>query len=261
MKLQHVAEMYSADAEPYAARWAPALLPQALQLIERLPVRDARAVLDAGAGVGILLPELERVAPNATIVGIDCAHGMLARAPARFPRAVMALERPGLAPGGFDVVVSAFVLFHLAEPADGLRAIHRLLRPGGSIGTITWDGEPRFPAQRVWNEALDAHGAAPGRSLLNHAPVCSPDAMRARFDETGYDANRTWTGRFEFRYDPEELIAMRTRRGTSRRRFESLTPAGRDSLLRDVRARFAAMQPEDFVDRSRPVFATAVSRP
>jgi SAM-dependent methyltransferase len=214
-------------------------------------------VLDAGTGVGSLLPALADAAPRATVFGIDFSPGMLRLAPAGFPLAVMDLERPALAAERFDVAIAAFMLFHLADPAEGVATLHRVLRPGGSLGTVTWDGEPRFPAQLAWSRALDEAGAPPGGTLLNHEPLSSRARVEALLKRAGFATLRTWTAPFEYDYGAEGFLRERMCRGTSRKRFAALSPQVRDALLERLRTRFAAMRPGDFVDRSEMIFAVA----
>jgi ubiquinone/menaquinone biosynthesis C-methylase UbiE len=68
------------------------------------------------------------------------AEGMLRRAPGSFPRLVADATALPFAASCYDVVVAAFVLFHLPDPAAGLREAHRLLRAGGTMGIVTRAG-------------------------------------------------------------------------------------------------------------------------
>lgn len=256
-----VAQCYSSDAEAYEKTWAPVLRPHARQLLDCLPLHLAGRVLDAGAGVGSLLPDIRKRAPSAVVVAADCALGMLARAPASVPRTVTDLLCLGFAPATFDVVVMAFVLFHVHDPSQAMREARRVLRPAGTVGAITWDGEPRFPAQRVWMEELDSQGAvAIDPSFVNYEPVGSPTKMRGLLEAAGFDAVRAWTAPFDHEYGMEEFITIRTTRGIHRRRFESLDEDRRRSFLHRVRERLGTMQRSDFVDRSTLIFTTATRR-
>src|SRR5206468_1685963 len=75
-----VAEVYSSDSLAYEKSWAPVLRPHGRRLLERLPLARAARVLDAGAGVGTLLVDIQQEAPAAAVIGVDCSFGMLVRA-------------------------------------------------------------------------------------------------------------------------------------------------------------------------------------
>lgn len=111
-------------------------------------LRDGAKVLDGGIGTGAFSMALAKTIPNALeIHGMDIAPRMLARARGNFQR----LGRSGLtaqlrygnvdclpyAEGDFDMVMSAHMLEHSANPSGTIREMARVLRVGAPLLIVT----------------------------------------------------------------------------------------------------------------------------
>lgn len=130
---------YQWDAQDYEKNSAQQRL-WAQELIPKLALRGAEAVLDVGCGDGKVTAEIAAGVPAGRVLGIDLSGEMISLAQARFPPG----EYPNLRfqqgdasrlpfEGEFDVVFSNATLHWLRDHRPVLQGIARSLKPGGRI--------------------------------------------------------------------------------------------------------------------------------
>ena len=85
--------------------------------------------------------------------------------------------------------------------------------------------------------------------------------MRVLLEAAGFKVVRTWHRPCDHAHEPETFLEMRTSLGGSHARFRSLSADCRRELLDRVRARFASLPPEAFVDRTRALLTWARRQP
>lgn len=151
----------------YDDREARRLTDQATTLAELLHhdtvFPDGAAVLEAGCGVGAQTVTIAARNPTARITSIDISVPSLELAAGRCAEAGIAnvtFERADIfdlpyEPGSFDQVFVCFVLEHLRDPVGALRALGRMLRPGGTMTVIEGDHGSTF----FHPDSADAHAA------------------------------------------------------------------------------------------------------
>lgn len=177
-------------------------------------LRPGMRVLDVGCGPGSITVGLAEAASPGEVLGIDLSEDVLAQARTlaaekdlanlRFARA----DVHGLDPGGraFDVVYAHQVLQHVPEPVETLRAMRRLLVPGGLVavrdsdyGTCTWSPPDERIAQwlAVYHEVARRNGAEADAGRFLHGWVHAAGFETLAVGGTtwtfpGYEPVETW---------------------------------------------------------------------
>ena len=168
----------------YDPREAIRLLDQAGTLADLLhsdtAYPEGSTVLEAGCGVGAQTVTLARNSPDARIVSVDISAESLEAAKTAVAKAGIAnvefLEADILSlpfePESFDHVFVCFVLEHLPQPADVLRALREVLKPRGTITVIEGDHGSTFfhpdcdKARGVIRRLVDLQRAAGGNANI-----------------------------------------------------------------------------------------------
>jgi len=144
---------------------------------------EGSRILEAGCGVGAQTITLARHNPKALITSIDISEASVAEA----RKAVQAagIENVTLRqadifhapfpPMSFDHVFVCFVLEHMPRPLEALRALRRVLKPGGTMTVIEGDHASAYfypeseYARRAIQCLVELQARAKGNALIGRA--------------------------------------------------------------------------------------------
>jgi ubiquinone/menaquinone biosynthesis C-methylase UbiE len=200
------------------------LAPITSALVEDAHVGVNQTVLDVGTGPGEPALSLARlVGPAGKICGIDPSAEMVASARSEAARLglenvqldIATADRLPFADDTFDAVVSRLGAMFFPSPADAIREILRVLKPGRKLALAVWHFADRNPFHSVLSRVMDRHVdptplepdaldafrfATPGKLLkfLAEAGVVAPSERLLKFKiEASLPVEDFWTLRRE----------------------------------------------------------------
>ncbi|MFC8198607.1 class I SAM-dependent methyltransferase [Streptomyces sp. NPDC057298] len=149
----HVQEFFAVRAAGWDDRF-PDDGPVYAAAVAELGLREGDRVLDAGCGTGRALPPLrDAVGPSGVVLGADLTPAMLeAAAGAGRDRAgqllVADVARLPLRTESLHAVFAAGLIAHLPDPAENLRELARVVRPGGILALFHPIGRAALAARQ-----------------------------------------------------------------------------------------------------------------
>lgn len=164
---------------------------------------EPKRILDVATGTGDLALEMQKVCPEAEVIGSDFCEEMLVHAKRRGVRETLVADGLNLPfeDGSFDVATVAFGLRNMASWDEGLAELHRVVRPGGQVLVLDFSlprGAMRRPYAFYLNKVLPkVAGVLTGEGeayeylagSIERFP--SGEAMLERFAGAGF-AERKW---------------------------------------------------------------------
>ncbi|WP_399921292.1 class I SAM-dependent methyltransferase [Streptomyces kanamyceticus] len=148
-----VQEFFTARAADWDSRF-PDDGPAYRAAVAELRLRPGSRVLDAGCGTGRALPTLrDAVGTSGVVLGADLTPAMLeaAREAGRDRDGQLLLAdvaRLPLLAESLDAVFGAGLIAHLPDPAENLRELRRVVRPGGLLALFHPIGRAALAARQ-----------------------------------------------------------------------------------------------------------------
>ena len=218
----------------YSVRLAPSLIGFA-------DIPSDASVLDVGCGPGALTRALADVVGEERVAAIDPSEQLVAVCTERVPGADVrhgSAESLPWARATFDAALSQLVVNFMSDARAGVAEMRRVVRPGGTIASCTWDYRAGMTMLRTFFDAalsLDPGAPDEGRTMSFQGA----DELRGLWEEAGLEDLETAPLTVEARYDDfdDYWEPFTLGVGPGGQYCASLPPPARDALRDECRRR------------------------
>ncbi len=238
-------------------------------------VNAGSRVLDVAAGAGDqTLAVAERVGPHGHVLATDLSPAIVALAQHNASRAGLGQVRTRVADGedlgvpaaSFDAAICRLGLMFFADPLQGLREMHRALRPGGGLCTMVFSRPERNPCLTTLMSTALKHAGLPPRDPALPGGLLSlgqPGRVDALFRQAGFHDVATTAIEAVFRAPSVDhyLAFVRSSASPILQILERLGAAAADAAWHEMRERLDVYTRQDGWEGPNELLLTAGRRP
>ena len=228
--------------------------PATQMMLDLAGVRTGSRVLDVAAGTGDqTLMAAQRVGPTGYVLATDISASMLKLAADTAREAgltnvetrVMDAENIDLEAESFDAVICQLGLFLFSNPVQVLRAMRRVVRPGGKVAALVFSTAEKNPYQGITLAVAHRFGSAP----LPLFSLGETNVLESTFRESGLLDVTVRAVSFGRHY-PSSAEMMRRLKETAflRGTVEKLPEAEREQAWAEIERQLTRYEGPDGID-------------
>lgn len=243
-------------------------------MLDMARVGPGASVLDVAAGAGDQTLDIaQRVGPQGRALATDLSPAILALAQKNAHQAglrnVQTLAADGEAlpvdAASFDAVVCRLGLMFFPDPLQGLRSMHRALRPGGGICTMVFSRPDRNPCLGILMSTALKHAGLPARDPFQPGGLLSlgkPGLADELFRAAGFQNIATTALDAPFRLPTARhyLDFIRSSASPIQQILGRLTPAAAEAAWAEMEERLGAFTTADGWVGPNELLLTAAQR-
>ena len=224
--------------------------PCAELLLDAAGAAAGERVLDVACGTGVVARTA--LGRGCVVTGTDVNQAMIETARSLGDGIEWRLADAAALPfadAAYDLVCCQQGLQFIADPAGGMRELHRVLRPGGRVAVAVWRSIEHNPAFPGIVAALDRGLGTAGGDVLR-SPFAGPDqaGLRRLAEDAGFGGVRMEIGTFATRFpSAEEFLRREAVSSPLAGLVGALEPAALRELVEDVSRSLEAYADDDGV--------------